>query len=177
MHTDVFFDSTHSAFLMQALQILICFFHMAFWPCSLVEPMQLPAAFPYLFIALLCHFFSCGGLKCIHKALDDFSFSFLNHLTSFRRYIFEISDSHCRCRFRKARFVGKRRHKWRRPYRTNKRILFRLIRVCWPFYVVAYSARMAYHWKDEESKHACSKRKWTRYQNERKRESMRKRKS
>ena len=32
----------------------------------------------------------------------------------------------------------------------------------WPFHLVAYSARMAYHWKDEESKHACSKRKWTR---------------
>ena len=45
----------------------------------------------------------------------------------------------------------------------------------WPFHVVAYSTRMAYHWKAEDSKHACSKRKWTRYERERKRESTRKR--
>ena len=111
VHTNVLFDSNRSAIVMRILSLLFCFLNVAFWLSNAAAVMQLPDLVT----------FSLDLLPCILilESLRRFIFA---TLTDFRlpRLIF----STCRCKFRRARFVGKTRCKAHRR-RCRSSLFFR----------------------------------------------------
>ena len=108
MHTDVFFDRNRSAIVMRIMSLLLCFLNVAFWwLSSATAGMQLPCFDSSFHIFLLCNFIFSSVREFALPALAD---------------IISPIFSKCRCKFRRARFVGKARHK---AHRRRGRPMFR----------------------------------------------------
>ena len=128
VHTVVFFDQSRSAIVMRFMSLLICFSSIAFWLSSATAGMQLPC-FSSLHIFVLCNFLFTFVTEFALPVLADIVFPIF---------------SKCKCKFRRARFVGNTRHKAHRrrgrPILRSKHFLPLLL-----FFIIGFQMLWNFH--------------------------------